>query len=131
MLLITSQTLAYIYHAYYHITNPNIHISYLSSHLIRASKQTFIDEAASIFDRNLGISKFKQTYDIIKTFKAYHSTKHTYTHYKVNPYACSYECKTYLTYCAASQHLWHQCMIMWMYVHRIKARNKRNPNLAY
>ena len=37
---------------------------------------------------------------------------------------------TYLTYLAATQHLWHSCMSMWMCVHGIKTRkHEANPNL--
>ena len=40
------------------------------------------------------------------------------------------ECMTYLTYLAATQHLWHSCMNMWMRVHGIKTRkHKTSPNL--
>ena len=67
------------------ITNLGIHLSCLSFHLIRTSKQTFIDEATNIYDKNLGILKFEQTYDIIKTSKAYLSTKHIHTHHQGIP----------------------------------------------
>ena len=39
------------------------------------------------------------------------SNKHIY-----HQNACSCECMTYLTYLTASQHPWHQCMIMLMHV---------------
>ena len=44
----------------------------------------------------------------------------------------AWECEgmTYLTYLAATQHLWHSCMSMWMHVHGIKTRNhEADPNL--
>ena len=75
---------------YAHIS---IYLSCLSFHLIRTSKQTFIEEATSIYDKNLGISKFEQTYDIINTSKAYISTKHIHTHHQGEPI----------------------CMLMWVY----------------
>ena len=50
-------------------------------------------------------------------------------HIQIN--ACSCKCMTYLTYLTASQHLWHQCMIILMHVHGIKARNKEKTLIQH
>ena len=61
------------------------------------------------------------------------STSYTYIKGGLNKqHACSCECMTFLTYLAASQHLWHhewacECMSM-----ALRLRNKKtNSNLAY
>ena len=48
----------------------------------------------------------------------------------IKQYACTCECMTYLTYLATTQHLWHQCMDMWINDMALKLRDKKiNLNL--
>ena len=45
--------------------------------------------------------------------------------------ACLCECMSYLAYLIASQHLRHQCIIILIHVHGIKARNKEKPLIQH
>ena len=106
MLITISQTLAYIYHAYHHVTNSSIHLLYSSSHMTSYH------------------GRIKQT-----CCNLIHVSSSKQNHIQIN--ACSCECMSFHTYLTASQHLQYQCLIILMHVHGIKARNKKKTLIQH
>ena len=95
--IISSQTLAYIYHASYHISNFSIHLSYVTLYHIQGRN---IDTVAIKYVYyHIQRMAYKLAYHVHQNSRHIHQDK-TRSHQQTNTYSC--ECMSYFI---ASQHL--------------------------
>ena len=96
--------------------NPNIHLAYENPiiHLKQGSNLTWQQDINILQTLIIHLSMFHHIIKVNHNTNAWTFSMHDIP----------------FTYLAATQHLWHWCMDMWMHGMASKQENKRNPNLS-